>query len=73
MDHQGLVLGLEPYYERPKSIQEVLQRFSLSLIYTEEVERNCWSGLVNNELFYKQFGKLVEGGYVAIRKANKPL
>jgi len=30
-------------------------------------------GLVNNELFLEQLGKLVEGGDMAIRKVIKPL
>jgi len=73
LDHQGLVLGLELYCKSLKPIQKILYRFSLSLLYTKKIEREWRSGLVNDELFPKQLEKLVEGGDVAIGKANKTL
>jgi len=73
VDHQGVILGMKLYYKRPKPIQKILQRFSLSLLYPKKIERDWRSGLVNNELFPEQLGKQVEGGDVAIGKANKPL
>jgi len=40
---------------------------SLCLCFTpKKVERDWWSGLVNDELFPEQFRKLVEEGYVVI-------
>jgi len=73
MDHQSLILGLEPYYERPKPVQEILQRFSLSLLHIEEVERDRWLSLVHDELFPEQPRKLIERGDVVVWEANKPL
>jgi len=73
MDHQGLILSLEPYYERPKPVQKILQRFSLSLLHTEEVERDRRLSLVDDELFPEQSRKFIKRGDVVVWEANKPL
>jgi len=74
VEHQGLILSLELHCERPKSVQKILQRqSSQSLLYAEKIERDRRLGLINNELFPEQSKKLIERGYVAIRKANKQL
>jgi len=73
MDHQGLVLGLELYFECPKPVQKILQRLTLLLLHAKKIERDWWWGLVNNELFSEQLREMVERGDVAIRKATKPL
>jgi len=73
MDHQGLILSLELYYEHRKPVQKILQRFSLSLLHTKKVEKDWRLSLVNNELFPEQSTKLIERGDVTIWEANKPL
>ena len=73
VDYQSLIQSLELYYERPKPVQEILQRFSLSLFHTEKVERDRRLGLVDDELFPEQSRKLIERGDVAVWEANKPL
>jgi len=73
MDHQGLILSLELYYEHPEPVQKILQRFSLSLLHTEKVKRDKRLSLVNNELFPEKSRKLVERCDMVVWEANKPL
>jgi len=73
MDHQSLIPSLELYYERPKPVQEILQRFSLSLFHTEEVERDRRLSLVDDEFFPEQSRELIEKGDVVVWEANKPV
>jgi len=66
MNYQSLTLCLNLYHERPESVQEVFQSFSLPLFYPEEIERDRWSFSVDYELFLEQRKELVERGDVVV-------
>jgi len=71
--HHGLVLGVQLYHLCPKTIEELLQGFSLILSYVEKIVRNGWGSPICNVLLSEQLKKLHKRRHVAIKEADEPI